>query len=102
MIAGPVAGKELLFQRGGQQVKVQPKGQVGIDGAEVAVSAVRAGLGVAVASLPSFSEDLDAGNLVQLLQDWKLADIEAHALFGNGQAAKPAGPRVSSTIWWKS
>ena len=69
---------------------VVPKGQVAIDGAEVAVSAVRAGVGIAVASLPSFSEDLDTGNLVQLLSDWKLAEIEAHALFGNGQAPKPA------------
>lgn len=90
VIAGPVAGKELLFRRGDRQVTAQPKGQVVIDGTEVAVSAVRAGLGIAVASLPSFGEDLDAGNLVQLLADWKLADIEAHALFASGQAAKPA------------
>ena len=90
VIAGPVAGKELLFHHGDQQVRVQPKGQVSIDGAEVAVSAVRAGLGVAVASLPSFSQDLDTGDLVQLLPDWTLADIEAHALFASGQAAKPA------------
>jgi DNA-binding transcriptional LysR family regulator len=90
VIAGPVAGKELLFHRGDQQVKVQPRGQVSIDGAEVAVSAVRSGLGIAVASLPAFSQDLDNGELVQLLPDWKLADIEAHALFASGQAAKPA------------
>ena len=54
------------------------------------MSAVRAGLGIAVASLPSFGEDLDTGNLVQLLTDWKLANIEAHALFASGQVAKPA------------
>ena len=90
VIAGPVAGKELVFQQGDRQIKVQPKGQVRIDGAEVAVSAVRAGVGIAVASLPSFSQDLDTGDLVQLLPDWKIADIEAHALFGNGQAPKPA------------
>ncbi|GJD53044.1 Glycine cleavage system transcriptional activator [Methylobacterium crusticola] len=89
VLAGPVAGKELLFHQGDRHVKVQPRGQVAIDGAEVAVSAVRAGLGIAVASLPSFSEDLDTGNLVQLLSDWTLADIEAHALFASGQAAKP-------------
>ncbi|GLS44236.1 LysR family transcriptional regulator [Methylobacterium brachythecii] len=90
VIAGPVAGRELLFRQGDREVKVQPKGQVAIDGAEVAVSAVRAGVGIAVASLPSFSEDLDTGNLVQVLSDWKLAEIEAHALFGNGPAPKPA------------
>ena len=90
VIAGPVAGKELLFRQGDRQVKVQPKGQVAIDGAEVAVSAVRAGLGIGVASLPSFGEDLDAGSLVRLLPGWTLADIEAHAIFGNGQAMKPA------------
>ncbi|MBN4097934.1 LysR family transcriptional regulator [Methylobacterium sp. OT2] len=90
VIAGPVAGKELTFHQGDRQVRVQPKGQVAIDGAEVAVSAVRAGLGIAVASLPSFAEDLDTGKLVQLLAEWKLADIEAHALFASGQAPKPA------------
>ena len=90
VIAGPVAGRELLFRRGNQQVKVQPTGQVAINGAEVAVSAVRAGLGLAVASLPAFSEDFDTGELVQLLTDWSLSDIEAHALFASGQSAKPA------------
>ena len=34
VIAGPVAGKELTFRRGDQQVTVQPKGQIAIDGAE--------------------------------------------------------------------
>jgi DNA-binding transcriptional LysR family regulator len=90
VIAGPVAGKELLFRQGNRQVKVQPRGQVSINGAEVAVSAVRAGLGIAVASLPAFSEDLDRGELVQLLPDWSLNDIEAHALFAGGPSVKPA------------
>ena len=90
LIAGPVAGKGLVFRRDGQQISVQPKGQISINGAEVAVSAVRAGLGIAVASLPAFSQDLDTGELVRLLPDWNLDDIEAHALFANGQSAKPA------------
>lgn len=90
VIAGPVAGKELLFRQGDRQVSVRPQGQVTINGAEVAVSAVRAGLGIAVASLPAFSEDLDSGALVRLLPDWKLNDIEAHALFASGRAAQPA------------
>lgn len=90
VIAGPVAGKELLFRRADRQVSVQPHGQVAIDGAEVAVSAVRAGLGIAVASLPAFAEDFDGGALVRLLLDWKLNEIEAHALFASSQAAKPA------------
>ena len=54
------------------------------------MSAVRAGLVIAIASLPAFSEDLDAGSLVQLLPDWKLSDIEAHALFPSSQGAKLA------------
>lgn len=57
MIAGTVAGKELLLRQGSREVKVQSKGQVAIDGAEAAVSALRAGIGIAVASQPSFSED---------------------------------------------
>jgi DNA-binding transcriptional LysR family regulator len=73
VIAGPLAGRDLVFHQGDRKVRIQPRGQVSIDGAEVAVSAVRAGLGI-----------------VQVLADWKLADIEAHALFAGGQAAKPA------------
>ena len=90
VVAGPLAGKELSFRRDDLEIKVQPRGQVAINGAEVAVSAVRAGLGIAVASLPAFSEDLDAGSLVQLLPDWSLGEIEAHALFPSGQGGKPA------------
>lgn len=90
VIAGPVAGKELVFAKDGQEIRVQPQGQVAINGAEVAVSAVRAGLGIAVASLPAFSEDLDTSALVQLLADWTLNEIEAHALFASGQPPTPA------------
>lgn len=90
VIAGPVAGKELTFHRGDRRISVVPKGQVSINGAEVAVSAVRAGLGIAVASLPAFSQDLDTGELVRLLPDWSLNDIEAHALFGSGQSTNLA------------
>ena len=90
VIAGPVAGKGLTFKRDGKQVTIQPMGQVAIDGAEVAVSAVRAGLGIAVASLPAFSQELERGELVRLLPDWHLNEIEAHALFAGGQAVRPA------------
>lgn len=96
VIAGPVAGRELLFHRGNREVRVQPQGQVTINGAEVAVSAVRAGLGIAVASLPAFAEDLDSGALVRLLPDWTLDEIEAHALFASGQSVRPP-PAPSST-----
>jgi DNA-binding transcriptional LysR family regulator len=90
VIAGPVAGRELLFRQGDREAKIQPSGQVSINGAEVALSAARVGLGIAVASLVAFSEDLDTGELVRLLPDWTLGDIEAHALFANGQNSKPA------------
>jgi DNA-binding transcriptional LysR family regulator len=90
VMAGPVAGTALLFRQGDRQSSVQPRGQVSISNAEVGVSAVRAGLGVAVASLPTFAEDLDSGALLRLLPNWELGNIEAHALFASGQAAKPA------------
>jgi DNA-binding transcriptional LysR family regulator len=90
VIAGPVAGKGLTFKRDGQEVTIQPMGRVAINGAEVAVSAVRAGLGVAVASLPAFSQELERGELIRLLPDWHLNEIEAHALFASGQAVRPA------------
>ena len=35
---------------------------------------------------------------MRLLPDWLLNDIEAHALFGNGQSANPAAV-PSSTSW---
>lgn len=90
VIAGPVAGRALVFRQGDHQISINPIGQIAVNGAEVAVSAVRAGLGIAVASLPSFAEDFDTGALVQLLPDWTLGDIEAHALFAGGQSPRPA------------
>ena len=84
VIAGPVAGKSLTFRRDDLDVVVRPTGRVAINGAEVAVSAVRSGLGIAVASLPAFAQEIGRGELVRLLHDWQLGEIEAHALFANG------------------
>ena len=85
VIAGPVAGKSLTFRRDDVEVLVKPTGRIAINGAEVAVSAVRAGLGIAVASLPAFAQEIGRCELVRRLPDWQLGDIEAHALFANGQ-----------------
>lgn len=56
-----------------------------INGAEITVSVVRAGLGSAV---PVFQRlvRIDAGDLVRLLLD----GVEAHAVFRIGQSANPA------------
>lgn len=90
IVAGPAAGKSITFKKDGREVSTQISGNLAISGAEVAVNAGTAGLGIVVASLPSVEKELAMGTLVRLLADWDIGEISAHALFPSGQAPKPA------------
>lgn len=90
IVAGPAAGKSITFRKDGREVSTQIDGNIAITGAEVAVNAGVAGLGIVVASLPSVDKEIKEGTLVRLLSDWELGEISAHALFPSGQAPKPA------------
>jgi DNA-binding transcriptional LysR family regulator len=90
VVAGPAAGKGITFKKEGREISVQINGNIAITGAEVAIYAGVAGLGIVVASLPSLDRELKQKTLVRLLPDWDVGEITAHALFPSGQAPKPA------------
>ena len=56
-------------------------GDLAITGAEVAINAGVAALGIVVASLPSVAQEIGVGKLVPLLAAWDGGEISAHALF---------------------
>ena len=89
IVAGPI-GASWTFRKEAEEITVKINGRVAINSSEVAVNAAVAGVGVVVGSAISFREHLQAGSLVQLLEDWSLGDIEVHALYPSGQSAKPA------------
>ncbi|MBB4438173.1 MULTISPECIES: LysR family transcriptional regulator [Rhizobium] len=90
ILAGPAANSEWTFNRGDEQVTVRPAGDLSITGSEVGINASLVGLGMVVASYPSLRGYIGNGELVRLLPEWEMAEIESHALFASGQAAKPA------------
>jgi DNA-binding transcriptional LysR family regulator len=90
ILAGPVAGSEWTFRKGDQQIRIKPRGDLSITGSEVGMNACMAGLGLILASYPSLRDYLVRGELTRLLPDWDMGEIESHALFPSGQAAKPA------------
>ncbi|WP_395680394.1 LysR substrate-binding domain-containing protein [Inquilinus sp.] len=90
VVAGPVAKRGLTLRQGNRDVTVPVSGPIAITGAEVAINAGVAGLGIIAASSPSIAREIERGDLVRLLPDWEVGDLEAHALFPSGQSPKPS------------
>ena len=57
---------------------------------EVGLAAAVAGLGLVSMTIGAARKELEEGRLVQVLPDWDMGDIELHAVFPAGKAAKPA------------
>ncbi len=90
VVAGPVAGRTLLMRNDGHEVSVQVAGRFAVSGTDSAVAAGIEGVGLVVASLPSFQREIARGALVRILPDWDIGELEVHALFPSGQTPKPA------------
>jgi DNA-binding transcriptional LysR family regulator len=90
VVAGPAAGRTITFRMGDEEVEARISGNLVITGAEVAINAGVAGLGIVVASLPSVERELGQRTLLRLMPDWSVGEIEAYALVPSGQTPKPA------------
>jgi len=90
VVAGPAAGSGLTLRKKDREVLVPVNGTIAITGAEVAINAGVAGLGIIAASYPSVAREIERGELIRLLPDWEIGDLEAHALFPSGQSPKPS------------
>jgi DNA-binding transcriptional LysR family regulator len=90
IVAGPAARKGLTLRQGSKEISVAISGKIAITGAEVAINAGVAGLGIVATSYPSVAREIERGELVRLLPDWDMGELEAHALFPSGQSPKPS------------
>lgn len=90
---GPgIAGRRgWAFQRDGTQVSVEVDARIRANTGEGMMACARAGLGVAVASEGMCREDLQAGAVVRILEDYALAPVTVSAVF-------PGGPRPSVKV----
>jgi DNA-binding transcriptional LysR family regulator len=79
------------FTRSGAVTSVNVDGQVQVASAEGVIACVKAGLGIAVASLWMCRAELEGGELRRILPNYQLDPVEAHAVY-------PAGRRPSSKV----
>lgn len=79
------------FTRDGSVVSVDVPAKLWINAAPGVLAAAVAGLGVALATSVMAGDELRAGQLVQLLESYRLDPVEVHAIF-------PAGPRPSAKV----
>ncbi|MCQ8240307.1 LysR family transcriptional regulator [Rhizosaccharibacter radicis] len=90
VVAGPIVGRRMQITRDGDSRTFEVRGRLSVTSSEVAVAAVRQGLGLGAASTSALGNDLAAGRLVRLLPDWQIGDLEAHALFPGSQPPQRA------------
>ena len=58
------------FARDGQEIRIRATGPLVVNGSDLAMAAVRAGVGIGYMMEEDAAEDIAAGRLVQVLDDW--------------------------------
>ena len=69
---------------------VEVTGRLVVTFNEVGLAAAVAGLGLVSMTVGAVRRELSEGSLVRVLADWEMDQIELHAVFPAGKAAKPA------------
>jgi DNA-binding transcriptional LysR family regulator len=92
VIVGPtgLAGEGWTFEKDGRTLSVRVEGRITTSVNESAVAAATAGLGIVSSSSWGNRAEREDGRLVEVLADWKMGDVEVHAVFTAGRAAKPS------------
>jgi DNA-binding transcriptional LysR family regulator len=91
IIAAPSRlGRAWPFTRKGKSASVTVSPRLVVTVNEVGLAAAVAGLGVVSMTKTAARKELEQGLLVQILADWDMGEIELHAVFPLGKAAKPA------------
>ncbi|WP_028216457.1 LysR family transcriptional regulator [Paraburkholderia oxyphila] len=81
------------FERHGETVRVDGSGAITLNDASLMLAAARAGLGLAYLSEWDVREDLEAGTLVRVLEDWT-PSFDGLCLYYPGRRHIPAGLRA--------
>jgi DNA-binding transcriptional LysR family regulator len=83
-------GRSWSFWKKGKLTSVVISPRLVVTSNEVGLAAAVAGLGVVSMTKGAARKEMSQGLLVQILTDWTMDEIELHAVFPAGKAAKPA------------
>lgn len=89
-------GEHIAFDKDGIETEVVLQPRLRISALEGIRAAVLAGLGVAVASEWILEDELDSGQVVEVLADWRMPDLDLWAVMSGG--ARHASPQARAFI----
>lgn len=100
IIVGPAGrGAEgWAFQRDGMSSSVHVEGRFILNGTDAAVAAAVAGLGILSTGDLSVMNELETGQLVRVLPDWKLGSADINVVLPAGRSAKPSARAFSDFV----
>jgi DNA-binding transcriptional LysR family regulator len=90
IVAPSRLGSTWAFTKKGKKTSVTVQGRLVVTYNEVGLAAAVAGLGLVAMTMGAPKKEIAEGALVQVLGDWDMGEIELHAVFPAGNAAKPA------------
>jgi DNA-binding transcriptional LysR family regulator len=90
IVAPSRLGKSWSSRKRGRVSSVEVTGRLVVTFNEVGLAAAVAGLGLVSMTVGAVRRELSEGSLVRVLADWEMDQIELHAVFPAGKAAKPA------------
>jgi len=93
IVGGPAGahGSSWQFARDGQTTSIDLQSHVSTNDTAGALAAAVAGLGIVSTTSWACRSAVERGALVQLLPDWKMADLPVHAYFPMGRTTRLAG-----------
>jgi DNA-binding transcriptional LysR family regulator len=90
IVAPSRIGRSWSFTKRGKTTSVTVNGCLVVTYNEVGIAAAVAGLGLVSMTIGAAKREIAEGSLVRVLADWDMGEIELHAVFPAGKAAKPA------------
>jgi DNA-binding transcriptional LysR family regulator len=100
IIVGPASrGAEgWAFRKEGEAISMRVEGRFILNGAEGAVAAAVAGLGIVSSGVFGLLKELDSGELVQVLPGWEMKSAEFNVILPAGRAAKPSAKAFAGFV----
>jgi DNA-binding transcriptional LysR family regulator len=90
IVAPSRLGRSWSFKKDGKVTTFEVGGRLVVTFNEVGLAAAVAGLGLVSMTVGAAKKELAEGLLTRILADWDMGEIELHAVFPAGKAAKPA------------
>jgi DNA-binding transcriptional LysR family regulator len=78
-------GEKWLFQRGNSQIPVHLRGRLALTAAEGVRAAVIAGQGFTISSRWMFAPELESGEVVSFLEEWRLPPLDLWVVYPSGR-----------------